>query len=235
LAEKEEEHRHWHTIGHMAATVAHEVRNPLNTLKMIAQRLRREFTIAEDEQQDFEEMVDLLSSESERVNRVVTEFLELGRPLKLEFQTLKVARVVSEAVMPLKLRAEQEDKVLQVENNCERDIRLDRGRFSQIVTNLVNNALDAVDTGGVVTISASCDAENLHVQVIDNGPGMSQEHLDSVMKPFFTTKSKGTGLGLPLTRRLVEAHDGQLDLSSELGQGTRADLVLPLKKNVEVK
>jgi len=227
LAMREEENRHWQAIGQMAATVAHEVRNPLNTLQMAAQRLGREFTLPDNERPEFDELTAVLRSEAERVERVVTEFLELGRPLRLAPVVVPADSAVAEAVIPLKLRAEQEDKLLQVDSDCDAQIRLDRQRFGQIVANLVGNALDAVPAHGRVTVTARCEHDGLHLAIEDDGAGMDEETLHHVLEPFVTTKASGTGLGLPLARRLVEAHQGTLELSSRPGQGTKVAIVLP--------
>jgi signal transduction histidine kinase len=114
-----------------------------------------------------------------------------------------------------------------VENRCDRDAYVDPGRFGQIVGNLVANALDAVTVGGTVRVSAYCGPEGLRVLVQDDGPGMDGETLLRVEQAFVSTKAHGTGLGLPLARRLVEAHGGRLRLESTPGEGTRAEVILP--------
>jgi signal transduction histidine kinase len=227
LAEREEQNRHWQAIGQMAATVAHEVRNPLNTLKMAAQRLGREFSVGEEDAPEYKELIGLLGSETDRVDAVVTEFLELGRPLTLQLEKLPVARALDESLLPLRLRAEREEKQLVLECNAQDQVSLDKRRFVQIISNLVGNALDAVGQNGIVKVSAQTDASGLNVFIEDNGPGMDAETLAKIQKPFETTKAAGTGLGLPLARRLVEAHGGKLSMSSNPGQGTRVHVFLP--------
>lgn len=227
LAAGEEERRHWQTIGQMAATVAHEVRNPLNSLTMAAQRLEREFEVAPEHQADYQELTGLLRSQTDRVNRVVTEFLDLGRPLTLKFDRLPAFDAMQEAVLPLTLKAQREKKRLELDNRCDRSVVIDRQRFGQILANLVTNALDAVDDDGLVEVVSHCDSLGLHVTVTDDGPGMDAETLQRVQTAFVTTKAQGTGLGLPLARRYAEAHGGSLTLSSESGAGSKATLFLP--------
>ncbi|MBW1871709.1 MAG: hypothetical protein JRJ19_06570 [Deltaproteobacteria bacterium] len=227
LAEREEQNRHWQAIGQMAATVAHEVRNPLNTLKMAAQRLAREFSIAEDDAPEYNELVGLLGSETDRLDAVVTEFLELGRPLTLQLEKLPIASALDEALLPLRLRSEREEKELVLECTGQDEFSLDKRRFVQIISNLVGNALDAVGQNGIVNVSARVEGEGLNVFIEDDGPGMDADTLTQIQIPFVTTKAAGTGLGLPLARRLVEAHGGRLSMSSTPGQGTQVHVFLP--------
>lgn len=227
VATQEAEARHWQAIGEMAATVAHEVRNPLNTIGMAAQRLEREFEISEEDQEDFEELTSVMKSEADRVGVVVKEFLELGRPLNLDLKSLPGGEAVLEAARPLQLRAEQEDKHLIVECDYDGDLRVDKHRLAQIVGNLVGNALDAVEKGGTVKVCLDTLGDDVRLLVEDDGEGMGAETLERVQQPFVTMKVRGTGLGLPLSRRLVEAHGGRLVFSSTSGEGTRAEVLLP--------
>jgi len=168
-----------------------------------------------------------LVSETDRVDHVVTEFVELGRPIELKAESVPCEEAVYEAVIPLRLRADQEGKHLVVQVPAGSLVYLDRLRFSQIVRNLVNNALDAVNQTGTVRVTAACQADGLHLVVEDDGSGMTAEQLEQAQRPFVTTKAKGTGLGLPLAMRLAEAHGGSLTLASAPGRGTQARLFLP--------
>jgi signal transduction histidine kinase len=229
LAAREEQNRHWQAIGQMAATVAHEVRSPLNTLKMVAQRMGREFDVGQADKVDYQELVELLKSEADRVNNVVTEFLELGKPLRLKYETVQILEVLNQAIASSILRAEQESKSLLTSFACSGEISLDRHRFIQIISNLLDNALDAVAKGGMVHVDANCvkSSGELCIEIKDNGPGMDDQALNIVKNSFVTTKSSGTGLGLPLAIRLTEAHNGKLTLKSEPGYGTTVSVRLP--------
>lgn len=226
LAEREGERRHWEAIGQMASTVAHEVRNPLNTLGMISQRLGREFDVPLDQKKDFDVMISLLMSQSQRVNGIVSDFLELGRPLVMNIESAEAESLLDEAVLQMKFRAEKEKKHLTLENRCSGRVTVDRGRFVQVCSNLIGNALDAVPEGGRVEVTGTCDGEGFTVAIIDDGPGIPAEQLENVMKPFVSLKSGGTGLGLPLVRRYTEAMGGTFVLTSSSGNGTRAEIRL---------
>jgi signal transduction histidine kinase len=227
LAAREEENRHWQAIGQMAATVAHEVRTPLSSLKMIGQRLRREFTVPEADRAEFDELLALLDSESERVNRVVSEFLELGRPLVLSRKQVGLQALLDECIAPLRIRADREGKVLDTGRAPAEVVSVDSARFHQVIRNIAGNALDAVRAGGRVGIVAEKVRGGFAVRITDNGPGMDADTLVRAQQPFMTTKASGTGLGLPLARRLVEAHGGRLEMKSQAGVGTEVSLFFP--------
>ncbi|MCP4600115.1 MAG: hypothetical protein GY847_06190 [Proteobacteria bacterium] len=227
LAEREEESRHWQAMGQMAATVAHEVRNPLSTVKMAAQRLGSEFNVSQADRSEHDGLIDVLQSEVDRVNLVVTEFLELGRPLELSLEMVVVESILSETMAPLRLRAEQEGKQLELENRFDGTVRVDRQRLIQIVSNLLGNALDAIDSGGKVSLRSYRKEDDLHLEINDDGEGMDKETLDRVQEPFVTTRAKGTGLGIPLASRLIEAHGGVLTMTSTPDKGTRVHVLLP--------
>jgi signal transduction histidine kinase len=227
LGRAEQEAAHWRTIGQLSSTVAHEVRNPLNAIQMSAQRLALEFEVRPEDQAEYAALVGLLRSEGARVDEVVTEFLELGRPLVLARRRVDAGALLAQATLPLRARAAAEGKGLQVEDQCHGEVDLDPRRVLQVLDNLIRNGLDAVSPGGKVTVRARCESNGLVVEVEDDGPGMDPETLARAVEPFFTTKARGTGLGLPLARRLVAAHGGELALTSTPGAGTRAVLHIP--------
>ena len=231
---QEEERRHWEMIGQMAATVAHEVRNPLNTLGMAAQRLQHEFSVPESDRAEYEELIALLLSESKRVGRVVTEFLDLGKPLKLDLREESVSTAVDTALFPLYMRAEKEGKILTSEHDEGMTALLDAELFRRMLSNVVENALDAVPVGGSVAVCALKQEGDIRIDVRDDGPGMSPDKLEEVQKPFVSFKKTGTGLGLPLVQRIVQAHGGSLHLTSQEGDGTTATLQFPSKPESNV-
>lgn len=226
IRRQEQEARHWQSLGQMAATVAHEVRNPLNTIGMALQRLGREVEVAPRDAPAFGELLGLARDASQRVDRVVGDFLELGRPLALDLQRHALDALLAEVAAPLAMRAEAGSKRLDVACAPGIRVRVDRQRFQQALSNLVANALDALAAGGTVTIRGVRDRAGVRVIVQDDGPGMDAPTLERVQQPFVTTRATGTGLGLPLARRMIEAHGGRLVLASSPGQGTTATIVL---------
>jgi len=229
LDEQRARSAHWEAVGQMAATVAHEVRNPLNTVIMVAQRLEREFDVRPEERAEFGELLGMLRSESARVNRVVTGFLELGKPLEMELREVDVREALGAAMLPGRIRAEKEGKRLELEDRFGGAFSLDGERFSQIMGNLIDNALDAVSEGGLVRVESGWENGALRISVVDDGIGMTRQETREVMRPFVSLKATGTGLGLPLVSRLVEAHGGTFELRSAPGVGTEARFTIPSK------
>lgn len=228
------ERDHWETIGRMAATVAHEVRNPLNAITMISQRLGREFSVGEADRAEFGEMTEMLRAEAARVNRVVTDFLDLGKPLRLSVRETDVREAVEAALAPGRLRAEKEGKILEAGHGFPGAAPLDGERLAQILGNLVDNALDALPGGGRVRVATAREGGSLRITVADDGPGMTAEELREVVKPFVSLKASGTGLGLPLVDRMVRAHGGAFALRSAPGEGTTAEILIPARGGMAV-
>jgi len=232
MRRRAEEQRHWQTIGQMAGMVAHEVRAPLSTIAMAAQRLRREFTVPEADRKEYEELVGFVLGQADRLERVVKDFLLLGKPLDLKIERAKAPEAIEAAVAPLRLAADRRGCRIEVEAAAV-EVELDGQRFAQLLGNLVSNALDASPDGGTVRVRAFESEGMLEITVSDEGPGMDEATLRKVEQPFVSTKSHGTGLGLPLARRFAEAHGGSLELSSQPGRGTVARVRLPLRASRE--
>ena len=152
---------------------------------------------------------------------------ELGKPLVLEYSRLPLSDLLEEALMPLRVRAGQEGKSIELDGASAKQVRLDRRRFAQIISNLVGNALDA---GDAVRVRADVGDDGLHLVVEDDGPGMDAQTLERVQKPFMTTKARGTGLGLSIVKAIVELHQGQVFAESELGKGSKFGFRLPVLK-----
>jgi len=222
------ENKRQRAIGEMAATVAHEVRNPLSTISMAAKRLAGEFDVKEEDKEEFSELAGLIKSQTERVNRVIADFLELGRPLTISRSRFDAAEFLETRIAPSALqRAKAEKKSVSI--NAKRGVVIfaDPNRLEQALSNLLNNALDACAEGGFAEISAEKTKRGTRIAIKDDGAGMDAETLAKAEEPFFTKKAKGTGLGLPLARRIIEAHGGTLTIKSSPENGTEAAIELP--------
>ncbi|MBI4561378.1 MAG: hypothetical protein HY724_04980, partial [Candidatus Rokubacteria bacterium] len=215
-------------LGNLAAAVAHEVRNPLNAISVGLQRLREEFRPAGDEA-EYSRFVDLMQGEVRRLNAIVEEFLSLARPLALKPESVGVGELLQEVTALV--RADAEARGVRLALRVSPDLqaaRLDPDHMKQVLLNLILNALEAMPGGGTLTISASPFKESLLLSVEDTGDGVPSDLLPRIFEPYVTTKARGMGLGLPIARRIVEAHGGRIEVETQPKQGSRFTITLPL-------
>lgn len=214
-------------LGNLAAAVAHEVRNPLNAISVGLQRLREEFRPAAGA--EYARFVDLMQGEVKRLDGIVEQFLALARPLSLKAESAGVGTLLQEVIALVRPDADTRGVRITLEVPPDLPaVRLDRDHMKQVLLNLVLNGLEAMPGGGALTISASAPKGSLVLTVEDNGDGIAADLLPRIFEPYVTTKSKGMGLGLPIARRIAEAHGGRIDVESRPGRGTRFEIVLPL-------
>ncbi|TGV16903.1 histidine kinase, partial [Mesorhizobium sp. M00.F.Ca.ET.186.01.1.1] len=175
----------------------------------------------------------LILQEIERVNRIVTELLMLSKPSKPDYREVNLAGVVH-SILPL-MNAEAMLHGIQIVDRCAPNIRLhvDVEQLKQILLNLMKNSIEAMKEGGILLIESRLDDKAVHIHVKDTGEGIPAEFLVRIFDPFFSLKEDGTGLGLPISRRMVENHGGDLQVKSKLGQGTEIIITLPLDPKVD--
>jgi signal transduction histidine kinase len=216
------------TLGNMAATVAHELRNPLNSVSMGLQRLKGEFRPTQDEEQ-YSRFIELMRSEVERLNLIVEEFLSLARPMEVKPEPVRIDELLKE--MAVLVESDAKSKKVEIKVVVPPDLpaaRVDRNYFKQALLNLIINGIQAMPRGGVLTLEANVSRGHMVVSVADTGEGISENVLSRIFEPYFTTKTKGAGLGLPIARRIVETHGGTLTAESKVGQGTRFQITFPI-------
>ena len=219
---------HLSALGNLAATVAHEIRNPLNAISMGLQRLKTEFRPTQDEEQ-YSHFLDLIRAEVQRLNSIVEEFLSLARPLDLRPEEVRMDELLQELAMLA--GGDAKLSKVQIEVVAPPDlpaVRVDRNYFKQLLLNLVLNGIQAMPDGGILTLEAQTSRGNLHLSVADTGVGIPKEVLPRIFEPYFTTKANGSGLGLAIARRVVEAHGARITAESEVGRGSRFQVSIPL-------
>jgi signal transduction histidine kinase len=228
------------SLGEMAAGIAHELKNPLAGIEVMAGLLRRQVPDSPDAQSL---LADILS-ESKLANAIVVEMLEFVRPVRLQVERTDVADVLHQAVTLAESKASRGGVAVEVSIQPDLPmVDVDQYQLCQVFTNLVANAFEALDGKGHIRISARVSAIEpdpafagaheheptpaIVVDVEDDGPGVPADLTDKIFDPFFTTKAQGSGLGLAIVRKIVDAHDGQIDISSS-GAGTRFRVTLPV-------
>jgi two-component system sensor histidine kinase HydH len=213
-------------VGSLAAGVAHEIRNPLSSLKGFATYFRQRY----GEVPDDVKVADIMIQEVDRLNRVITELLEFSRPMELKRKATDLAELVRHTLGTLEGQARE--KGIMVHADLPPGLpgaSIDADRMTQVFLNLFLNALAATDRGGVLSVGVALqDGRSLRVTVTDTGTGIRKEDLGRIFDPYFTTKSSGTGLGLAIVHQIVEAHGGEIRLDSEPGKGTTFTILFPI-------
>ena len=212
-------------LGKMAAGVAHELRNPLSSIKGLAVLLKSQLSASGSGV----ETADVLVKEVERLNRSIGELLEYARPAQLKRELTDIDEIIKKTVSLVQVDAEsyQISLVLALATGLPM-VRVDRDKLNQVVLNLFLNAIQAMPNGGVLTVRTERDGGMIVVCIRDSGEGIAPENLHRVFDPYFTTKSNGTGLGLALSTKIVEEHGGMMKISSTLNEYTEVRVMLPL-------
>jgi signal transduction histidine kinase len=218
-------------MGRLAATVAHEIRNPLNFINLSIEHVRERLG-PEDaaRQEEFRRILSNMKVEINRLNRLVGDFLSFGKPMRLEPRPCSVADVLKEVASLVEHKAKDQGIALVVENDEGLPLVVaDPELLKTCFLNLMINAVDAMPAGGVLAVSVgrAPEGDALLVTVADTGKGMSPEDIESAFEPYYSTKDTGLGLGLALTRKIVGDHGGSIMLDSSPGRGTTARIVLP--------
>lgn len=219
-------------MGQLAAGVAHEIKNPLNAIGLVVQRLQKEFRWTDPErQQEYERFTRIVRDEISRVNKIIEQFLFVARPFKSEFQTQALEEIL-EYVLNL-LGETIQGSGIRLEKHWGQDlpaVRGDRSQLTQAFLNLLNNAVEAMPQGGLlkVTVKPLPGLKFMELRIEDSGPGIPPENLKKVFAHYFTTKEKGIGLGLAITQKIIQGHQGRLEVHSLPGQGTTVTVRLPL-------
>lgn len=210
----------------MLAGIAHEVRNPLGGMKLFCGLLHEELVEAGEDEQV--QMVEKIARELNYLERVVTDFLAYARPTDLLPERFEAAGVLREIDDLMRGELAEVGCVLKVEGAEDVVWTGDVSRLRRAILNVVRNAYQASPSGGCVRVVVEGEAwQRCQIRVVDQGAGIASEKLAELSAPFFTTKEKGSGLGLALTRQIVEEHGGQLSIESEEGRGTEVVLRWP--------
>jgi signal transduction histidine kinase len=215
------------TAGQMAAGFAHEVRNPLTSIKMLGQLLHNRLKGQFENQR----MLISLVQEIDRLDNIIQEMIDRTRPGELRLETSDLNRLVEE-VTALAADHLASQKVF-VEHRLSPqlpEVEMDREKIKQVLWNLIVNAREAMPKGGVLTISTQTGRRvTVELTIEDSGMGIADENSDHIFQPFFTTKPEGLGLGLTISRKIIDKHGGGLTLENRNEGGARAKVTLPLK------
>ena len=220
-------------LGQLSAGLAHEIRNPLSTIKGSAEMLLKN---VDADGAVAHELAGYISSEVDRTNALVTRFLDFARPLALRLEKTEIAEVIDEAVAEVEKHTPPLD--VSIYKNYSPDIPpflLDRQLIERVLYNLLLNAAQASPPQGSVTVKTRQVGDTVEIAVIDRGSGIAPKDRESIFNPFFTTKSSGVGLGLAIVSKIVDEHGGQITVESEPGAGSVFRVFLPMQRERYMK
>ncbi len=215
------------SVGRLAAGVAHEIRNPLSSIKGLATYFKERYQDKLDDQQ----IANIMIQEVDRLNRVVGQLLDFARPIKISKKPISMQALIEDSLKLVERQASEKNIKIETRFPSQMDpVSVDPDRINQVLLNLYLNAIDSMDEGGrlAIRIPNSEQKHNTEIKIIDDGNGISQEDLAHIFDPYFTTKATGTGLGLAIVHNIVDAHGGKVMVESHPGRGTTFTIRLPL-------
>ena len=230
LAERErkklkqaEQDRYLAGIGQVATVIVHDLKNPLISILGFARRLREgkgDVTLA----------AQTIEDSAQNMQRIVSSVLDFAKPLQLDLKEVDIWNIVNRAGESCRTKAAAKGVTLAMQlPSAPVIIAIDRSHIERALINLIDNAVDASLQGAPVSVTAATDRKEIIITIKDQGTGMDSETLASLFMPFYTTKNEGTGLGMPISRKVIEAHAGTLGITSKQGVGTEAKIRLPYK------
>lgn len=218
-------------VGQFAQNIAHEIKNPLNFISLSIDHMGDLYRPQEAQAAArFESLIGNIKGEIQRISHFAESFLQYGRPFELHRQAVSITTLIEETLELSQARAAQQGIVLRRNFSELPKLQLDPEFIKTCLSNILGNAFDAMPQGGEFSVSAEIGTTVVCIAFADSGVGIEPGQLDKVFEPYVTTKSGGLGLGLPLTRRIIEEHGGRVEISSQPGIGTVITLKLPLEK-----
>lgn len=223
-------------LGEMAATVVHEIRNPLGAMGVWAELLNRSFETKDKRRETLSKIIDGLA----RLNRIVTNLLEYSRPLNSQFRKVLLQDILNETVNFIEIEVDRIGKKISINKDLHEDLPMfilaDPEKIQQVIINLCLNAVQAMTEGGILSVSClqskGKNKQYITFSISDTGIGIEKERRNKIFDPFHTSKENGTGLGLAIVKKIVDHHSGYINLKSKVNEGTTIHIFLPQMKDV---
>jgi signal transduction histidine kinase len=231
LEDKLRKAEHLASIGQFSTSIAHEIRNPLNFISLSIDHIKEKYTPHNGEGKDtFDSLIMNIKNEILRVSRFAESFLEYGRPLEINTRPTDIVKLIEDVLELVMAKAQQEQISIERDFEPVQELSLDPDLIKTCLYNVILNAFQSMHNGGRLVLRTKMLNTKCCILVEDNGEGIAEDRLARIFDPFFTTKSGGLGLGLALTKRVVEEHRGKVDIKSAAGRGTTISLCLPMEK-----
>ena len=218
------------SLGEMVAGISHEIRNPLGIISSTGELLKQKITRTDTEAK----LTDVIVEEANRLNGIVTDFLNFARPQAPNLMPCKVDEVIKKNLTFLapEIKKNRYEVHTRVASDIP-EIQADPGLLYQAFLNILMNAMQAMPEGGAIYIELSAYGNTLTIVFCDEGPGISDETLNKIWEPFFTTKDKGSGLGLSIVRKIIEGHGGVIKIENALEKGAQVTVTIPVKLSAD--
>jgi nitrogen fixation/metabolism regulation signal transduction histidine kinase len=231
LEEKLREAEHLSGIAQLAKSIAHEIRNPLNFISLSIDHLKKKYMPQGNEDKEkFEVLIVSIKHEIQRLNKLVGDFLEYGKPMRLSLQVIDLGNLIGEVLELVRAKAEKDGIRITYRNGEIPVLSVDPELIKTCIFNIILNAFQAMPEGGDLTVITKTSNGEAYIIVEDTGIGVSNENMQKLFDPFFSTKITGLGLGLAMTKRVVEEHGGKADFQSTEGKGSVMTISLPIRE-----
>jgi PAS domain S-box-containing protein len=214
-------------MGELASGVAHEIRNPLNTISTITQQLAKDF-IPKENDKEYYELANLVHKEVIRINNTIKDFLRFARPEKIIFGFFNLKELIDQIEKQYHQMFIEKNIKFRTSISWTGEVNWDRNQIQQVLMNLIQNSYDAILTAGNITLKVENNMDQIIITIQDNGIGMPIEMTDKIFNLYFTTKSNGTGIGLSIVQRIIYEHKGIVEVESEQQTGTKFLLNIPI-------
>ncbi len=223
------------SLTNLAASVAHEIKNPLGSISIHIQLIQKAVQKARSsdgilpDEKFIENYLGIVNEEIERLNKIIVDFLFAVRPISANLEMTDVIELIKNFIPFFKPELEKQNISLEIQlPDKVPNLTIDQKLFKQLLINLVQNALAALDEGGKIIISAKVTNDFFILRIADNGIGMNEETVHRIFEPYFTTKANGTGLGLTMVYKIIKEFSGEITVQSYPGEGTIFTISLPI-------
>ncbi|WP_349654948.1 PAS domain S-box protein [Neobacillus sp. 114] len=210
-------------IGQLASSIAHEIRNPLTSIKGFVQLLKKEVNNSL--------YINTTLNEIHNIEEIIREFLEFAKPHTTRIEKMDVTLLLHKLLKLL--RSQTIMNKVEIIHKFESDLPnvfCDANHMKQVFTHILQNAVEAMPNGGIIEVHAlRCGSDSIKISFMDKGNGISKERINKIGEPFYSTKEKGTGLGLMISHKIVQEHGGTIEIKSEVNKGTTVDVILPIE------
>ncbi len=213
-------------MGQLASGVAHEIRNPLNTIATIVQQLDKDFEPLENKE-EYHSLAKIVYKEVRRMNETIHNFLRFSKPEPVVKKSFQLSELIKSVETQYKSLMKEKSIELIIVQEWDGIVYWDNNKIKQVLINLLQNSIEAIGIKGEVKIKINNDKNDIIIEVIDTGSGISKENIQRVFNLYFTTKAAGTGIGLGIIQRIINEHDGIVTVKSEVNKSTSFIITIP--------